>query len=143
MAFTYGGDPAASVLAKVRFLVGDTDAADYELEDAEITAMISDFIDAYTVAAFCAEIVAGRFARQADTSKSVGDLSLSKTYSSRSREYAALAGRLKAMDTYKNPPTPWIAPDAIVSTSDRVVDEYATDFWSGIHDNQTSVFTTD
>ncbi len=139
MAFTYGGDPTASSLAKVRFLIGDTDSTDYELEDAEINFMVSEFDDAYTAASFCADIIAGKFARQADTSKSVGDLSLSKTYSSRSREYAALAARLRQMDTYKNPPSPWISPDAIVSTSSRSVDDPTTDFWVGFQDNQTSV----
>ena len=39
MAWTYAGDPAASNLATVRFLIGDTDTTDQLLNDAEITGV--------------------------------------------------------------------------------------------------------
>lgn len=68
MTFTYLGDPKASPLAEVRFLVGDTDPARPLLSDAEITYVIDKwdplFGSATLEAAVCCEVIAGNFARE-------------------------------------------------------------------------------
>lgn len=43
MAFTYSGDPSASMKDAVRFQMDDTDPQDYHLEDAEIAAVLGYF----------------------------------------------------------------------------------------------------
>lgn len=135
MAFTYGGDPSASGLAKVRFLLSDTNSSDYELEDAEINYLLSEWDnDVYDAAAAGAEVVAGKFAKAA-TSKSVGDLSLS--FQNRAEDYRQLAASLRQLKTDKFVPTPWIAPQAVVATDDKSVSDPKTDMWTGIHDNRT------
>lgn len=136
MAFTYGGDPSASNLAKVRFLLSDTNSADYELEDAEINYLLSEWdSDVYDAAVAGAEVIAGKFAKAA-TSKSVGDLSLS--FQNRAEDYRQLAARLKQLKTDKFVPTPWISPQAVVATDDKSVEDPKTDMWTGIHDNRTA-----
>ncbi len=40
MTFTYEGDPAVSDIAKIRFLVGDTDSTDQLLSDEEIAYLL-------------------------------------------------------------------------------------------------------
>ena len=115
MAFTYGGDPSASNLAKVRFLLSDTNSADYELEDAEITYLLTEWGgDVYDAASAGAEVIAGKFAKAA-TSKSVGDLSLS--FQNRAEDYRMLASRLKQLKTDKFVPTPWISSQSILAAS--------------------------
>lgn len=135
MAFTYGGNPSASDLAKVRFLLSDTNPSDYELEDAEITYLLAEWEDdVYDAAAAGAEVIAGKFAKAA-TSKTVGDLSLS--FQNRAEDYRMLAMRLKQMKTDKFVPTPWAAAQALVATDDKLVSDPKTDMWTGIHDNRT------
>ena len=135
MAFTYGGDPSASNLAKVRFLLSDTNSADYELEDAEITYLLTEWDgDVYDAASAGAEVIAGKFAKAA-TSKSVGDLSLS--FQNRAEDYRMLASRLKQLKTDKFVPTPWISSQSILATDDKSVSDPKTDMWTGIHDNRT------
>lgn len=135
MAFTYGGDPSASNLAKVRFLLSDTNSSDYELEDAEINYLLTEWgDDVYDAAAAGAEVVAGKFAKAA-TSKSVGDLSLS--FQNRAEDYRQLAASLRQLKTDKFVPTPWISAQATVATDDKSVSDPKTDMWTGIHDNRT------
>jgi len=135
MAFTYGGDPSATPLAKVRFLLSATTASDYELEDAEIAYLLGEWgNDPYDAAAAGAEVLAGKFAKAA-TSKSVGDLSLS--YENRAQDYRSLAARLRALKTERFVPTPWANGQALVATDDKLVENPKTDMWTGIHDNRT------
>ena len=72
MTFTYNGDPAASALAEVRFLVGDTDSTRPLLQDAEIQYVIDKwdplFGSATLNAAVCCEVIAGNFAREISVS---------------------------------------------------------------------------
>jgi len=62
--FTYTGNPADSDKDAVRFLIQDTVADDYFVEDEEITFALSEEPNIYRAAALVAERIAARFARR-------------------------------------------------------------------------------
>jgi len=66
MAWTYSGDPASSILDKVRFLTGDTDTNDQLLQDAEILSVIAIEANEIAAAAGCCEVLATKFSRKCD-----------------------------------------------------------------------------
>lgn len=138
MTFTYAGDPAASTLALVRFLIQDTDSNDPIFQDAELNYLISVWSNGYPAAVAAADIAAVKFSRQADFSKSVGDLSLSESYSGRSADFRAMADRLRKLRAETSPPTPFISNDAIVQTGNKDVQEYYSDFYTGQMDNPST-----
>jgi len=83
MTFTYSSDPSTSTRNKVRFLINDVDSADALFNDAELDYLIAEWVDVYEICRAACETLAARFNRLADsTSKSVGDISVSESYSS-------------------------------------------------------------
>ena len=135
MAFTYSGNPASSDRDAVRFLISDTDAADVLLQDAELDWVISIAGSVYQAAHDAAYAIASQFARLADsTSKSVGDVSLSESYSARSQRYFDLAEKFVELAERREPPTPWADAQSLKSTADRNISTHNTDYWLGIHD---------
>jgi len=82
MTWTYTGDPAISDRDEVRFLVGDTDADDTQVQDEEIAYAISVEGSTLRAAVRVARAIAAHFARNVE--KQVGDL------------------KIKAGDRYKN-----------------------------------------
>ena len=98
MAFTYGGNPAASDSAMVRYLAGDTvDHGDYSASDAEVTAALANQASDTTLAAIeICEILAARCAFLCDTSNAGG---LSVSASQRSTAFAKNAARLRSRVT--------------------------------------------
>ena len=113
MTWTYSGDPAANDRDQVRFTIGDTDTTDQQLNDAEIAWLISARGSASLAAPYAAEAIAAKLARESDSSKSVGDLSLSQSLSARSQKYYELANRLAVQAGNFDPPVPWVNPDAL------------------------------
>lgn len=92
MAATYTGDPGASSLDEVRFLMGDT-RAPYRLSDAEVNWLISEVDDdALVAAASGAHAVAAQAADEID--RSIGDVS--RSYSQIARQFADRATKLDA-----------------------------------------------
>jgi len=88
----------------VRFLIGDTNFNDQELQDGEINYCISLVYGTvanapptgnFLPAAYAADNLAGLYARQAD--KSVGDLHIA--YGNRFKQFQMLAQRLRARAT--------------------------------------------
>ena len=67
MAFTYGGDPANSNREAVRFFCGDTDSSDQLLSDAEVDYILTLESKVIQAAATACEMIASKFAREADT----------------------------------------------------------------------------
>jgi hypothetical protein len=132
--FSYSGDPSASDLDKVRFLIRDTDEATPKIQDEEILWAVSEMGDAYEAARACCESIAASFASKSNYSKSVGDLTISEQFHNQSTQYLALADRLLGMRLRVNPPTPVVNANALVSTENRNVDTYNTDSYLGIHD---------
>ena len=141
MTFTYSGDPSTSTRNYVRFLIHDTDSTDALFSDEELNYVISEWSgDAYNAARECAEILIARFSRLADSSsKSVGDISVSESYSSKVTHYKELAESLIRRQMRKSPPRPFVNAQALKSTNDRIVDDFNTDFYSGIHDNPNNI----
>jgi hypothetical protein len=142
MTFTYSGDPSTSIRNYVRFLIHDTDSTDALFSDEELNYVISEWNnDAYKAARECAEILIARFSRLADSSsKSVGDISVSESYSSKIAHYKELANSLLTREMRKSPPRPFANAQALKSTNDRIVDDYNTDAYTGIHDNPNNVY---
>jgi len=135
MAFTYGGDPSASDLAAIRFLIGDTDSDDQLLQDSEINWIHSEAGNSvYQAAHDCCYTIASKFSRLA-TSKSVGDLSLS--YSDRAKAFFELAERLLELSYRREVPTPWASPKNMVTSAERTeLGMDGQEFYTGLHDNQ-------
>lgn len=63
MAFTYTS-PADSDLCAVRWWVGDTDSADVQLQDAEITFAINQTGNVKRAASYCARALAAKYSRE-------------------------------------------------------------------------------
>jgi len=76
----------------VRFLLGDTDDTDHQMEDEEIDYLVTTYGDATVAAAAGARALAGKYARL--VSKAVGDLKLD--LSDRTAQYRDLAGFLSS-----------------------------------------------
>lgn len=134
MAFTYV-DPSSGDRDKVRFLVQDTDSADYHLEDAEITYLVSTWGNVYDAAIAAAEIISGQYAHKTNYSRSVGDLSISESYGASAAEFRALASRLKDQRDRLRVPIPKINAQSIVATGEKTVQTYKSDFSTGLMDN--------
>lgn len=98
-SFTYDGDPSASTLAEVRFLLSDTDSANALMSDEEITHLISQWTTARATARAAAEILAGKYARQAETTKQVQDIRLTRKYSAIAQQFRELADQLRSQAT--------------------------------------------
>jgi hypothetical protein len=113
MTWTYSGNPAASAVDQVRFTIGDTDTTDQQLSNEEITWLVSVRGSAPLAAPYAAEAIGAKLARESDSSKSVGDMSLSRSLSARSQKYYDLAKRLTAQANDFSPPVPWVNPNAL------------------------------
>lgn len=100
MSWTYSGNPSASALAEVRFLIADTDSTKaWTLQDGEISYALGLYSanppvigQNFLAAAVCAETILAKL-KAVPESKSVGDLSL--TWGSQFKFYESQAYRLR------------------------------------------------
>jgi len=92
MAFTYGGDPSNSNREAVRFWCGDTDSSDQLLADAEIDYILTLESKVIQAAATACEMIASKFAREADTKNGA----LSVKASQRAAAYEKRASLLRS-----------------------------------------------
>jgi len=92
MAFNYSGDPTSSTRDEVRFLIGDTDSTDAQLQDLEVDYLLTKYTTAAKAALAACLALASKYARLCD--KAVGDLRIS--YSQRQKHYLDLARELRA-----------------------------------------------
>ena len=95
MAWTYSGDPANSTLDAIRFEIGDTNTNDQLLQDAEINYTYSEEGSVLAASARCCEVLARKFAREAD--QELGPIK--EKLSQRSDSYAKLAETLRRKAT--------------------------------------------
>jgi hypothetical protein len=144
MTFTYSGDPSTSTRNAVRFLINDTLSADALFSDEELNYLIAEWgTNVYEISRAACEVLVSRFSRLADsTSKSVGDISVSESYSAKSKQYQDLANSFLARKLRKAPPTMWAKADALKSTDDKTTTDYNTDFVVGSMDNPNSYYET-
>ncbi len=92
MSFNYSGDPSASTLDNVRFLIGDTDIDDPQFQDTEINAILAENAsEPYSTAIVLVERLLAKYSRKVD--KSMGDLSIS--YSQMVENYRKLLPQLR------------------------------------------------
>lgn len=81
MTWSYSGDPSSTLLDQTRFLCGDTNSDDQQLSNEEINYLLTQWEDdPYIAAAEGCIAIAGKYAMKADSSRSVGDVSLSTQY---------------------------------------------------------------
>lgn len=92
---SYSGDPSSSELDQVRFLIRDTDMNAPLFTDPEVYWLLAEWGDPYVAAWNAADTLTARYAQLADTSKRVGDLSLSTSYSSKADQYRSLSSALQ------------------------------------------------
>jgi len=103
MSWSYTGDPSARDLDMVRFLIGDTDQNDIQLEDETINGLLAVSSGTAFAAFRCANALAAKYARLVN--KSIGDLSIS--YGQRADAYRKLAKQLQveasaSLDAYSS-----------------------------------------
>ena len=92
MSWSYSGDPTDSTRDKVRFLIGDTDAADQQLSDEEIDSALTDSADEpYAAAIACTSALVSKYTRKSD--KRMGDLYI--FYSQIAKGYKDLVSQLR------------------------------------------------
>lgn len=87
MAWSYSGNPSSSSRDSVRFLSGDTNSQDPQLQDSEVDFLVSTYGNIFKAAAYACKDIAAKYARLVD--KAVGDLRIS--YSQRQRSYDELS----------------------------------------------------
>lgn len=138
MTFTYSGNPGASALDEVRFLIQDTDEDEPLLSDEEITYLL----DAYEGEAFGAAIAAvtsliAQASRVQDESKKVGDLSLTIRSGARLEQWQTLLVRLQAERFRRFPASPVVNRNSLLPTDRRSVEDEGSDFPMGQMDNRT------
>lgn len=138
MTFTYSGNPGASALDEVRFLIQDTDSSDQLLSDEEINYLLSAYEnDAFGAAIAAMTSLIAQAARVQEESKTVGDLSLSVKSGARLEQWHALLRRLEAERFRRYPAAPVVNANSLIPTVDRDVEDEGSDFVVGQMDNKT------
>jgi hypothetical protein len=139
MTFTYSGNPSSSNLDLVRFLLQDTVSTDELLSNEEITYLLTAWGNPHEAARVGAETIASQFTRLADsTSKSVADLSISKSYSNKANQYRELALSIANQRARLYPSAPVVNANSLKGTRERTFDSRKSDFYVGIDDNRGS-----
>lgn len=100
MTWSYSGNPSASVVDALRFLIGDTITGDQQLSNEEITFISTSFTDNNLAAAELCEAIAAKYARLVDTTN--GDLQLGASkrfdhYTFLSQKYRKKGNKLALM----------------------------------------------
>jgi hypothetical protein len=138
MTFTYNGDPANSDLDLIRFLLWDTDASDVLMSDEEYNYMLATWGNVYEAGRACAERIAAKFTRQADhISRTVGDLTISKSYTAKADEYTKLSDELAEQRARLFPATPVVNANSLLATANRTSQTPQSDFYTGMNDNRS------
>lgn len=132
--WTYSGDPTVSIKDEVRFLVGDTDESDPQLQDAEIAYAVTTYGSAFRAAIYCCRALMGKYGRL--VSKSVGDLRIS--YSDRFTHYKEMAAQLAA-DAFGSDAQVYAGGQTVTDkqTVESNTDRLVPAFRIGIMDNPT------
>jgi len=140
--FSYSGDPSSSNRDAVRFLVGDTDKCEPQLDDREIDFLLIQDGNPISAAACAADALAAKYARQVDNDSG----SNSDSASQRSTAYLALAAELRRK-LGRRAVAPFCGGISVAdkqtreNDSDRVAPSFTRDMndnpSSGVTDNQS------
>lgn len=130
---TYEGNPASSDLDWVRFRIGDVDPRDWLMGNDEITAILAEQTNRWLAAAECAEHIAARLSREADTSIN-GPGAQNRSLSQRAAAYERLAKRLRQRAGFQAVPYAGGISiddkDTEVADTDRPADVFTADQWN-------------
>lgn len=137
MAWSYSGNPGASDLDLIRFLIQDTDTTAQLLSNEELTYLFGVNQDAYGAAISAVSSLIARGSRVSEESKTVGDLSLSVKSGALVAQWEGLLRALKAERFRLFPASPIINANSIVPTVERVEEDESTDYVVGQMDNRT------
>lgn len=137
MTWTYSGNPGASTLDEVRFLIQDTNTNDQLLQDEELNYLITGYGDPYSAAVAAVSALIGRLASLQSESKKVGDLSLTRVYGMQVAKYEALIKYLERERFRRFPAAPVVNANSLLPTVERDVEEEGSDFVVGQMDNRT------
>ena len=100
----------------VRFLIGDTDSTNAQLNDNEISSLLNITANnANTAAIYACRSLATKYASKADYSRSVGGLSISTQYGATADRYLKLAATLDVQGSQQDPPISTVSADALGS----------------------------
>jgi hypothetical protein len=138
MTWTYSGNPGASTLDEVRFLIQDTDTTDQLLSNEELNYLIDAFDDSAYGAAISAVVsLIGTAARATEESKKVGDLSLTRKAGLRLQQWEGLLSHLRQEQFRRFPVAPIANPNSIIPTVDKVDEDASSDYPLGWTDNKS------
>lgn len=137
MTWSYSGDPGASTLDEIRFLIQDTDTDDQLLSNEEITYLADAYGDSYSAAVAAVGVLIAKASKVQEESKRVGDLSLSVTSGARVSQWQALMDSLKAERFRRFPAAPIANENSLLPTDERDVEDEGSDFVVGQMDNNT------
>jgi hypothetical protein len=138
MSWSYSGDPGASALDEVRFVIQDTDSADQLLSDEELAYLITAYDgDPYAAAISAVTVLIGKASRVAEESKKVGDLSLTRKTGARVAQWEQLLKVLQNERFRRLPAAPVANPNALLPTDIGIVEGEGTDYVIGQMDNRT------
>jgi len=138
MAWSYSGNPGASGLDEVRFLIQDTDSTDQLLSNEEINYLLTAYsADAYGAAIAAVIALIAKAARAVEESKSVADLSLTRRAGARLQQWESLRKSLEMERFRRFPAAPVVNPNAILPTNEGIVEGEGTDYVVGQMDNRT------
>ena len=113
-SWSYSGNPANRLLDSCRFVIGDTDSSNQLLMDQEILWLLSQWEDnIYSAGAEGCVAISGKFTRLADSSRSVGDLSISTQYQAQATAYLTRADHLREQADKYGQPTPVYYTDTL------------------------------
>jgi len=115
VTWTYTADPSSSKKDAVRYFIGDVNPDDPLVQDEEIYFNLQEVNgEIYRAASNTCYNLAAKFTGEAQsTSKSVGGLSLSKSFGDKAQRYERLAKDLLARSRRVNPPTISADPNAL------------------------------
>lgn len=134
MPFSYSGRPSSSLLDQVRFLIGDTDAAEAKLADEEITFLLDEWGSPYEAAAAAADHLSATAASWMSYSADGQNLNLSELQ----EKYARMADALRASGRRRNRAAPYVGgiESGDVAAHEMDASVIHPDFGTGIHDNR-------
>ena len=137
MTWTYSGNPGASDLDEIRFLIQDTDEDSQLLSNEELLYLLASYEDPYSAAVAAVVSLIGKASRSEEESKKVGDLSLTRKAGARLAQWEALKRHLEIERFRRFPAAPVINPNAILPTDEAKVEGEGTDYVVGQMDNRT------
>ena len=137
MTWSYSGNPGASSLDEIRFLIGDTDSSSELLSNEEIDYLSVAYGDPYGAAVACVVALIAQASRSVEESKKVGDLSLTVKTGARLQQWMMLKQTLESERFRRFPAAPVANPNALLPTHIGVVEGEGTDYVVGQMDNIT------